>query len=44
MALANSINIPAVKLTQKLGVDKVVKLAKKMGITPGETQNNMVFP
>lgn len=32
-ALANSFNIPAVKLLNSLGVDEMVSFAKKMGIT-----------
>ena len=31
-ALANSINVPAVKTLNKIGVEKMVSLAKKMGI------------
>jgi membrane carboxypeptidase/penicillin-binding protein PbpC len=33
IALANSINIPAVKILSKIGVPNMVVLAKKMGIT-----------
>jgi len=33
IALANSINLPAVKTLQAIGVDTMVDLAKKMGIT-----------
>lgn len=33
IALANSINIPAVKVLSKIGIQDMVSLAKKMGIT-----------
>jgi 1A family penicillin-binding protein len=33
MALANSINIPAVKILSKIGVPNMITLARKMGIT-----------
>lgn len=33
IALANSFNIPAVRLVQKLGVDNLVSFAKEMGVT-----------
>lgn len=39
-ALANSINIPAVKVLQKVGIDKMVSLAKKMGITTWKDPSN----
>lgn len=32
-ALSNSLNIPAVEMTQLAGIDKVITTAKKMGIT-----------
>lgn len=37
IALANSINLPAVKTLQAVGVDRMLELARKMGIT---TWNN----
>jgi len=33
IAFANSFNIPAVKTLQKVGIDNMISLAKKMGIT-----------
>jgi len=33
IAFANSFNVPAVKTLQKIGIDNMVNLAKKMGIT-----------
>ncbi len=33
IALANSFNIPAVRLTQQYGVEKMVKLGKEMGVS-----------
>jgi len=40
IALANSLNIPAVKLLNKLGVPTLVNLAKKMGITTWKDPQN----
>lgn len=39
-ALANSYNIPAVKLLDKLGIDNFIAHAKRMGITTWDNQNN----
>ncbi len=40
LALANSFNIPAVKLLNKMGVPTMVNLAKKMGITTWKDSQN----
>ncbi len=40
LALANSFNIPAVKLLNKMGVPTMVNLAKKMGITTWKDPQN----
>jgi 1A family penicillin-binding protein len=40
MALANSINIPAIKTLSKFGVQNMIVLAKKMGITTWGNPNN----
>lgn len=40
IALANSFNIPAVKLAQRFGVEKVVSFGKKMGISSWGTPDN----
>lgn len=40
MALANSLNIPAVKLLQQVGVEKMVDLGQKMGVTNWTDENN----
>lgn len=40
IAFANSFNIPAVKVAQKLGVDAIVNFAKQMGITSWGSPNN----
>lgn len=40
IALANSFNIPAVKLAHKFGVEKVVDMGKKMGITSWGSPDN----
>ncbi|RJQ27521.1 penicillin-binding protein, partial [Candidatus Parcubacteria bacterium] len=37
LAFANSLNIPAVKVTQKLGVDNIVKFGKELGISSWST-------
>ena len=39
-ALANSINIPAVKLLNQVGVENMMSLAKKMGINSWTNENN----
>lgn len=39
-ALANSYNIPAVKLVRELGVDNMVELGKKMGLTNWEVDGS----
>jgi 1A family penicillin-binding protein len=40
IALANSINIPAIKTLSKIGVPSMVALAKKMGITTWKDPSN----
>ena len=40
IALANSINIPAVKVLAKMGVQNMIALGKKMGITTWENSSN----
>src|SRR3989344_1833727 len=40
IALANSINIPAVKVLSKIGVQNMIDLGKKMGITTWENSSN----
>ncbi len=40
IALANSFNIPAVKTLNKIGVDTMVDLAKKMGVTTWKNPDN----
>ena len=40
IALANSINIPAVKTLSKVGIQNMITLAKKMGITTWKDPNN----
>jgi len=40
IALANSINIPAVKTLSKIGVQNMISLAKKMGITTWNNPEN----
>ncbi len=39
-ALARSLNIPSVKVMQKLGIDKSVEAARRMGITTVDTNKN----
>lgn len=39
-AFANSFNIPAVRLAQKFGVDKIVSLGQDMGISTWKVPNN----
>ncbi len=40
IALANSLNIPAVEMAKLVGVDKIIETAKKLGITTLEEDNN----
>ncbi len=40
IALANSINIPAVKILSKIGIPNMVNTAKKMGITTWNNSSN----
>lgn len=40
IALANSINIPAVKVLSKIGVQKMIELGRKMGITTWNDTKN----
>ena len=40
IALANSINIPAIKVLSKIGVQNMVEFGRKMGITTWEDPNN----
>jgi membrane peptidoglycan carboxypeptidase len=40
IALANSINIPAVKVLSKIGVPQMIDLGKKMGITTWKNSSN----
>ncbi|MDO8270076.1 MAG: PBP1A family penicillin-binding protein [Candidatus Levybacteria bacterium] len=40
IALANSFNIPAVKLTQRFGVEKLVAFGKQLGITSWGSPDN----
>ncbi len=40
LAFANSLNIPAVRVAQKLGVDNIVEQGKRMGITTWDESNN----
>ena len=40
IALANSINIPAVKILAKIGVPQMIDLGKKMGITTWKNSSN----
>lgn len=40
IALANSINIPAVKVLSKIGIAQVIDLGKKMGITTWQNSKN----
>ena len=40
IALANSINIPAIKVLSKIGIQNMVNLGKKMGITTWKDPNN----
>ena len=40
IALANSINIPAIKTLSKIGIQNMIDLAKKMGITTWGDPNN----
>ncbi len=40
IAFANSFNIPAVRITQKLGVDKLVSFGKQMGIASWGSPDN----
>lgn len=40
IALSNSLNIPAVEMTKKVGVDKVIETAKKLGISSLSEENN----
>lgn len=40
LALGNSINIPAVKTLNRIGIDKMVELGKKMGITTWNNPQN----
>lgn len=43
-ALARSLNIPAVKVMQKLGVEQSVEAARRMGLTTINTDNNYGLP
>lgn len=40
MAFANSFNIPAVRVAQKLGIDELVSFGKKMGISSWGSSDN----
>ena len=40
LALANSLNIPAVRVAQRLGVDSIVEQGKKLGITTWQKPEN----
>lgn len=40
LAFANSFNIPAVRLAQKLGVKEIVKMGQDMGISSWNTRND----
>ena len=40
LAFANSLNIPAVRVAQKLGVENIVEQGKKLGITTWEDADN----
>lgn len=40
LAFANSLNIPAVRVAQKLGVDNIVDQGKRMGITTWDNSEN----
>lgn len=40
LAFANSLNIPAVRVAQKLGVDNIVEQGKRMGITTWDQSQN----
>src|SRR5581483_7461739 len=39
-ALANSLNVPAVELLQKVGIDNAIALAQNMGISTLSTNQN----
>lgn len=43
-ALARSLNIPAVKVMQKLGIDKSIEAARRMGITTIKDEINYGLP
>ena len=43
-ALARSLNIPAVKVMQKVGVDNAIKTAQRMGISTLDTNKNYGLP